>query len=100
MSVLVLTVGCVLAALGDSKGMVSEDGSGSVAAGEYVLIRGWKGESENSMSRFLTGLAMLFVAQLLSAVMGLYIEATYSKYGSNYREGLFYTVIATPGRRI
>lgn len=44
------------------------------------------------MTRFLTGLTMLFVAQLLSAIMGLYIEATYSKYGSNYREGLFYTV--------
>jgi len=44
------------------------------------------------MTRFLTGLAILFVAQVLSAFMGLYIENTYATFGNNYREGLFYTV--------
>lgn len=34
---------------------------------------------------------MLFVAQLLSAVMGLYTEATYKKYGPQWRENLFYS---------
>lgn len=48
------------------------------------------------MARFLSGLAILFVAQVLSAFMGLYIEATYATYGNNYREGLFYTVGPPP----
>ncbi|KAI5817146.1 UAA transporter family-domain-containing protein [Pyronema omphalodes] len=69
-SVVILTVGCILSALADGEGM---------------------GKTEASMSRFITGLVILFVAQLLSAIMGLYIEATYTKYGNNYREGLFYT---------
>lgn len=70
LSVTLLTVGCIMSAMGDSRGM---------------------GETEQSMSRFLTGLAILFIAQVLSAFMGLFIENTYAKYGNNYREGLFYT---------
>jgi UDP-xylose/UDP-N-acetylglucosamine transporter B4 len=40
---------------------------------------------------FLTGLLVLFVAQVLSAIMGLYIQATYEAYGSHWRENLFYS---------
>lgn len=69
-SVIVLTAGIVVAAMADSSGA---------------------GETEESAARYITGLIILFVAQVLSAVMGLYIEATYAKYGNNYREGLFYT---------
>ena len=39
----------------------------------------------------MTGLVILFTAQILSAIMGLYIEATYSKYGRHWREGFFYS---------
>lgn len=39
------------------------------------------------------GLVVLFVAQLLSAVMGLYTEATYRNYGPQWRENLFYSHI-------
>ncbi|KAF8540099.1 UAA transporter [Trichophaea hybrida] len=69
-SVLLLTFGCVLSALADYNAA---------------------SETERSLAHFVTGLAVLFVAQVLSAFMGLYIEATYAMYGSNYREGLFYT---------
>ncbi|KAI5789154.1 UAA transporter family-domain-containing protein [Geopyxis carbonaria] len=69
-SVIILTIGCVMSALSDSKG---------------------KGESESSYMNYIMGLTILFVAQVLSAFMGLYIEATYAKYGNHYREGLFYT---------
>jgi len=48
------------------------------------------------MTRFLTGLTILFIAQVLSAFMGLYIENTYATFGNNYREGLFYTVCSPP----
>ncbi|KAG0642663.1 UAA transporter [Tuber brumale] len=70
LSVLMLTVGIVLSAWGDSKGV---------------------GQTEESMTRFITGLAILFVAQVISAFMGLYIEGTYTRYGNHYREGLFYS---------
>ena len=44
-----------------------------------------------SLSIFLTGLLILFAAQVLSAVMGLYVQATYEAYGSHWRENLFYS---------
>lgn len=34
---------------------------------------------------------ILFVAQLLSAIMGLYTEATYRQYGPHWKENLFYS---------
>jgi UDP-xylose/UDP-N-acetylglucosamine transporter B4 len=34
---------------------------------------------------------ILFVAQVLSAIMGLYTEATYAKYGPQWKENLFYS---------
>ena len=39
----------------------------------------------------MTGLSILFLAQLLSAVMGLYTQATYSTYGPHWHENLFYS---------
>jgi UDP-xylose/UDP-N-acetylglucosamine transporter B4 len=40
---------------------------------------------------FTTGLVILFVAQSLSAVMGLYTEETYRVYGPQWKENLFYS---------
>ncbi|KAJ2899713.1 hypothetical protein MKZ38_002906 [Zalerion maritima] len=42
-------------------------------------------------SDFGMGLVILFVAQVMSAVMGLYTEATYRKYGPHWKENLFYS---------
>lgn len=43
------------------------------------------------------GLIILFVAQVLSAVMGIYTEVTYSQYGPQWRENLFYShVLSLP----
>lgn len=39
---------------------------------------------------FTTGLIILAVAQLFSAIMGIYTELTYSKYGRHWHEVLFY----------
>lgn len=41
------------------------------------------------------GILILFTAQILSSFMGIYLETTYLKHGSNWREGLFYTVTPT-----
>ena len=40
---------------------------------------------------FLTGLSILFVAQVLSAIMGLYTQSTYAIYGPHWSENLFYS---------
>lgn len=40
---------------------------------------------------FSTGLAILFLAQVLSAIMGLYTEDTYRKHGPHWKENLFYS---------
>ncbi|KAI5809617.1 UAA transporter family-domain-containing protein [Peziza echinospora] len=69
-SVLVLSVGIVISAFGDAKA---------------------KSKTASSTSQFVAGLSIIFIAQVLSAFMGLYVEHTYAKYGSNWREGLFYT---------
>jgi len=52
-----------------------------------------KVESESSRPTFGTGLVILFIAQSLSAVMGIYTEETYKIYGPQWRENLFYSHI-------
>lgn len=42
---------------------------------------------------FNPGLLIIFVAQVLSAIMGMYTEATYRKYGPQWKENLFYSHI-------
>ncbi|KAI0109619.1 UAA transporter family-domain-containing protein [Nemania sp. FL0031] len=46
---------------------------------------------ESSTPSFSTGLGILFIAQALSAVMGLYTEETYRQYGPQWKENLFYS---------
>jgi UDP-xylose/UDP-N-acetylglucosamine transporter B4 len=42
-------------------------------------------------------LAILFLAQILSAIMGLYTEETYRQYGPHWKENLFYShLLALP----
>lgn len=70
-AVVLLTLGVILAAWSDSQA---------------------KGSAEKSdRPAFSTGLIILFVAQVLSAIMGLYTEATYAKFGPQWRENLFYS---------
>lgn len=48
-------------------------------------------ESDSSASDFTTGLAILLLAQFMSAYMGAYTEDTYSTYGASWTENLFYS---------
>src|SRR3954468_22037274 len=49
------------------------------------------------MPPFSTGLAILFIAQVLSAIMGLYTEETFKEYGPHWKENLFYShLLALP----
>lgn len=47
--------------------------------------------AETSKTSFLTGLSILFLAQILSAIMGLYTQNTYATYGPHWHENLFYS---------
>ncbi|KAI4596260.1 golgi uridine diphosphate-N- acetylglucosamine transporter [Pestalotiopsis sp. 9143b] len=73
-AVLLLTVGVITAAWSDAQ---SKDKPTD--------------EPSESSSTFSTGLVILFVAQSLSAVMGLYTEETYKEYGGHWKENLFYS---------
>lgn len=72
-SVLLLTIGVVVAAWYDAQ---SKDKMAVTSQG---------------LPPFSTGLAILFVAQILSAIMGLYTEDTYREYGPHWKENLFYS---------
>ncbi|CAG8460898.1 14551_t:CDS:2 [Ambispora leptoticha] len=50
-----------------------------------------KGQNSVNTSDYVIGIALLSIALILSCIMGLYQEMTYSKHGSDWREGLFYT---------
>ncbi|KAL5606164.1 uncharacterized protein BROUX77_003357 [Berkeleyomyces rouxiae] len=77
-AVLFLTVGVITAAYSDAQSKGKADGA--------------SGQSEVSM-----GLVILFVAQVLSAIMGIYTEETYKTYGPQWRENLFYShVLSLP----
>ncbi|OTB01495.1 hypothetical protein M426DRAFT_323386 [Hypoxylon sp. CI-4A] len=73
-AVLLLTVGVVTAAWSDAQ---SKDTSA--------------GDTHDNPPSFSTGLVVLLIAQVLSAIMGLYTEETYKKYGPHWKENLFYS---------
>ncbi|CAD6441367.1 a342d5fe-c521-4ba9-ad0f-1838ba26c930 [Sclerotinia trifoliorum] len=55
------------------------------------------GKVDEGIPSFNTGLIILFIAQVLSAIMGLYTEETYKEYGPHWKENLFYShLLALP----
>jgi len=72
-----ITVGIIIAAMADaqSKGKTKSPTSPTIFDTEL-----------------LSGLTILFLAQLISAVMGLYVQITYDQYGNqHWHENLFYS---------
>ncbi|CAL3967020.1 hypothetical protein PZA11_003450 [Diplocarpon coronariae] len=69
-----------------------------------VIIAAWSDQqskkdvvTSQELPPFSTGLAILFIAQVLSAIMGLYTEETYKSYGPHWKENLFYShLLALP----
>lgn len=74
-SVVILTFGVLVSAWADS-----------MSKGKSMKV-----ESSASSTEFTTGLAILLVAQTLSAYMGAYVEDTYAAYGASWTENLFYS---------
>ncbi|KAH8820537.1 UAA transporter family-domain-containing protein [Xylogone sp. PMI_703] len=71
-AVILLTIGVIVAAWSDAQSKKTDS-------------------IDESLTSFNTGLAILFIAQVLSAVMGLYTEETYKRYGGQWKENLFYS---------
>ncbi|MCJ1378361.1 golgi uridine diphosphate-N- acetylglucosamine transporter [Xylographa soralifera] len=96
-SVGMLTVGIIIAAMADAQSKVfSHRSSPSIALCLMCLGQGKSSASsasstEASTTTFLTGLSILFIAQVLSAIMGLYTQSTYAIYGPHWSENLFYS---------
>ncbi|KAE8449694.1 hypothetical protein EG329_007469 [Mollisiaceae sp. DMI_Dod_QoI] len=69
-----------------------------------VIVAAWSDQqskkdiaTSEEWPAFSTGLVILFVAQVLSAIMGLYTEETYKAYGPHWKENLFYShLLALP----
>ncbi|ODQ64442.1 UAA transporter [Nadsonia fulvescens var. elongata DSM 6958] len=78
-SVVVLTIGVIIATFSNDPGENPND-------------------SENpDKYNFFIGVSTLFLASLLSPLMGMIAESTYKQYGNHWRESLFYThVLAMP----
>lgn len=92
-SIAILTVGVVVAALSDARSKVSVFFHLSLKCATQLKKQGRTiplGSMVHFDREFLTGLFILFVAQLLAAIMGLYTQLTYAKYGSHWHENLFY----------
>lgn len=92
-AVLLLTVGVVTAAWSDAQPKVCRYLPTAHTAEPACLtcLQQATNEPPRSNSSFTTGLAILFVAQVLSAIMGLYTEETYRIYGPQWKENLFYS---------
>ncbi|KAL2263426.1 hypothetical protein VTK26DRAFT_6809 [Humicola hyalothermophila] len=86
-AVLLLTVGVITAAWSDAQ----TKGSPTAAAATTTTTTTTTTEEVVGNTTFGTGLAILFIAQVLSAIMGLYTEETYRKYGPQWKENLFYS---------
>ncbi|TQN65763.1 UDP-N-acetylglucosamine transporter yea4, partial [Colletotrichum shisoi] len=76
-----------------SGGSITTMIAGTLYGKKYSRIQIDSSKSAEMSDRpaFGTGLIILFVAQVLSAIMGLYTEETYKKYGPQWRENLFYS---------
>lgn len=94
-SVAMLTAGIGVAAMADAQAKVGIHVFYHIAVKGNTLIENMQGKTRSTSStrldsEFITGLMVLAVAQLLSAIMGIYTELTYSKFGRHWHENLFY----------
>ncbi|EIE85261.1 hypothetical protein RO3G_09971 [Rhizopus delemar RA 99-880] len=81
--VLFVTIGVIVATLDNASNQIE-------VIKKYAPVHAGKNNTGNT-TEFNTGIALLVVAMILSAIMGLFQEVTYKKYGKHWREGLFYT---------
>ena len=77
-SVVLVTVGVILATLSKPKGtVVISDSTTSLPA---------------DIQKYLTGIVMIVTSLFLTGILGILQEKTYQKYGPCWKEAVFYTV--------
>lgn len=84
-SVVLVTIGVASATLSTKMGRGKGGGDG-----DYHTSAGGGGGGSISGSSYAIGIALLTIALLLSAAMGLAQEDAYAAYGRHWEEGLFY----------
>ncbi|KAJ2711572.1 golgi uridine diphosphate-N- acetylglucosamine transporter [Coemansia spiralis] len=80
-AVVMVSVGVVVATLASVGGPAEPDPTAAAAAGASASA--WGGRSA-------VGIALLSLGVVFAALLGLYQEHTYSRYGKHWQEGLFY----------
>ncbi|KAF9978403.1 golgi uridine diphosphate-N- acetylglucosamine transporter [Actinomortierella ambigua] len=80
-SVFIVTIGVIYATT-SAKQAASQKGSSKSSS---------TGADDVGAAEYAIGILMLVVALIISSLMGLLQESTYSKYGAQWREGLFYS---------
>ncbi|KAL8724783.1 MAG: hypothetical protein Q9181_006672, partial [Wetmoreana brouardii] len=97
LSVAMLTIGIIIAAMADAQSEVrqpslnpSSKRTQPINTHNFPQGKSTSGPSQIDPS-FLAGLSILALAQILSAIMGLYTQITYATYGSYWHENLFYS---------
>ncbi|KAG0258662.1 golgi uridine diphosphate-N- acetylglucosamine transporter [Actinomortierella ambigua] len=80
-SVFIVTIGVIYATTSAKQSASQKSSTKSSSAGSDEA---WTAE-------YAIGIFMLVVALVISSLMGLMQESTYSKYGAQWREGLFYS---------
>ncbi|PQE29755.1 hypothetical protein CJF32_00000425 [Rutstroemia sp. NJR-2017a WRK4] len=94
-AVTLLTIGVVTAAWSDQQSKVHNHRTPAKPIQTNTSPK--DGKVDEDVPPFSTGLVILFVAQVLSAIMGLYTEETYKEYGPHWKENLFYShLLALP----
>lgn len=94
-SVGMLTAGIITAAMADAQSKVNVD-KALFAIPKTLNFNNCSRQGKTTSSTsidysFITGLVILALGQLLSAIMGLYTQLTYASYGSHWHENLFYS---------
>ncbi|KAI9831380.1 MAG: golgi uridine diphosphate-N- acetylglucosamine transporter [Phylliscum demangeonii] len=84
-SVVLLTTGAIIAAWADARTKRSSSSSPPTPPGNSSR------STNSSSSSFLTGLALLLLAQLLGAIQGVYAEGIYRAHGRHWTECVFYS---------
>lgn len=98
-SVAALTVGVIVSAWADARQKVSSAEKSSLCRNLKQWLISFQGAEMQLTSHAINGnptdlfagITVLFAAQLVSAVMGIYVESTYGRYGRHWRENLFYS---------
>ncbi|KAG0234545.1 golgi uridine diphosphate-N- acetylglucosamine transporter [Actinomortierella wolfii] len=84
-AVFIVTIGVIYATTSANQVTAKQKGGKASSSSSST------GNEDVKATEYAIGIIMLLVALIISSLMGLLQESTYSKYGAQWREGLFYS---------